>query len=333
MVTPFVSICTPTFNRRPFLPIIIQCFLNQDYPKNRMEWIIIDDGTDKIEDLVSNIPQVRYFKYEEKLTLGKKRNLAHEFCKGDIIIYMDDDDYYPPCRVSHAVCKLKENPNILCAGSSEMYIYFKHIKKMYQFGPYGPNHSTAATFAFRKELLLQTSFDNNASLAEEKHFLKDYTIPFIQLDPLKTILVFSHIHNSFDKKDLLNQPPNQFMTISSKKVEDFVKEPEIKHFFLNTIDDLLESYIPGRPEFKPDVLKQMEIIKQNQSIKMAKHQEEMEKQQKMSQIKNYEKKNYEQTLIIQELIMENNLLKDKVKYFEDKIRKIIEERIETAKRN
>ena len=56
---PFVSICTPTFNRRPFIPFAIKCFMNQDYPKEKMEWIIIDDGTDKINDLVSNIPQVK----------------------------------------------------------------------------------------------------------------------------------------------------------------------------------------------------------------------------------------------------------------------------------
>jgi hypothetical protein len=204
---------------------------------------------------------------------------------------------------------------------------------MYQFGPYGPNHATAATFAFRRTLLDQTSFDNNAAIAEEKYFLKNYTIPFIQLDPIKTILVFSHIHNSFDKKDLLNQPPNQYLKISPKHVNDFIKEPEIKHFFLNTIDDLLGSYIPGRPEFKPDVLKQMDVIKQNHLLKIAKQQEEMERQQKMSQLKNYEKKIGDQTILIQELMMENNLLKDKVKYLEDKFKKMIEERVETAKRN
>lgn len=54
---PFVSICTPTYNRRPFIPTIIKCFDNQDYPKDRMEWIIIDDGTDLIEDMVINHPQ------------------------------------------------------------------------------------------------------------------------------------------------------------------------------------------------------------------------------------------------------------------------------------
>ena len=58
---PFVSICTPTFNRRPFIAAMIKCFEQQDYPKDRMEWIIIDDGTDKIGDLVKHIPQVKYF--------------------------------------------------------------------------------------------------------------------------------------------------------------------------------------------------------------------------------------------------------------------------------
>ena len=62
---PFVSICTPTFNRRPFFPYIIKCFENQTYPKDRMEWIIIDDGTDKIEDIVSHVPQVKYFKFDD----------------------------------------------------------------------------------------------------------------------------------------------------------------------------------------------------------------------------------------------------------------------------
>ena len=69
---PFVSVCTPTFNRRPFMEMMFQCFRNQNYPKSKLEWIIIDDGTDKIEDLVneSNIPQIKYFKYDTKMTLG-----------------------------------------------------------------------------------------------------------------------------------------------------------------------------------------------------------------------------------------------------------------------
>ena len=96
----------------------------------------------------------------------------HTYCKGDIIVYMDDDDYYPPTRVSHAVEKLLSNPHALAAGSSEMYIYFKNIATMYQFGPYGPNHATAGTFAFKKELLTKTKYNDTKCLAEEKEFYK-----------------------------------------------------------------------------------------------------------------------------------------------------------------
>jgi hypothetical protein len=252
---PFVSICTPTFNRRPFIPAMLKCFEHQTYPKHRMEWIIIDDGTDKIEDLVKHHPNVRYFKYDEKMTLGKKRNLVHDKSIGDILVYMDDDDYYPPERVSHAVETLQANPHALCAGSSEIYIYFKHIEKMYQFGPYKDTHATAGTFAFRRELLKNNRYEEEACLAEEKAFLKDYTVPLVQLNPQKVILVFSHEQNTFDKRKLLENP-NQFVKESSKTIDDFIKQPELKEFYLN-IDSKLENYSPGDASMKPDVLKQM----------------------------------------------------------------------------
>jgi len=276
---PFVSICTPTYNRRPFIPYAIKCFLHQTYPKSLMEWIIIDDGTDKIEDLVKDISNVKYYKYDEKMPLGKKRNIMHEKSKGDILVYMDDDDYYPVSRVSHAVDMLLTHPKALCAGSSEIYIYFKHINKMMQFGPYGPNHATAGTFAFKRELLKDHSYNNEAALAEEKEFLKNYTVPFVQLEPKKTILVFSHIHNTFDKKTLLENPHPKFVKATDKTVDDFVKEPELKEFYMNQIENLLENYDPGKPEMKPDVLQQIIEIKEKRAIMEQERREEHMKNQ------------------------------------------------------
>jgi glycosyltransferase involved in cell wall biosynthesis len=280
---PFVSICTPTFNRRPFIPTIFECFKNQNYPKDKMEWIIVDDGTDKIEDLVkaSGIPQIKYFAIDSKMTLGKKRNFMHEKTKGSIIVYMDDDDYYPPDRVSHAVERLKCDPKALCAGSSELYIYYKDIQKMFQCGPYGPNHATAGTFAFRRELLNQTRYEDHASLAEERAFLKNYTIPFVQLDPLKSILVFSHNHNTFDKRKLLENKHPDFFKESDKTVDQFIKsmyEKDIKDFFMNRIDGLLADYEPGEPKMKPDVLKQMVEIDEQRKKMMEEKQRKMQEQ-------------------------------------------------------
>jgi glycosyltransferase involved in cell wall biosynthesis len=265
---PFVSVCTPTFNRRPFIPIMLDCFRNQTYPKHRIEWIIVDDGTDKIKDLIENagIANIRYFALDTKMPLGEKRNFMHKKVKGSIVVYMDDDDYYPPERIEHAVEKLQGNKEALCAGSSEMYIYFKHIHQMYQCGPYGPNHATAGTFAFKVRLLDDTRYEDHAALAEERAFLKGYTIPFVQLDPLKTILVFSHNHNTFDKKRLLENPHPQYFKPSERTVDEFIATPEeqhIKRFFLDDIDELLEKYEPGEPKMKPDVLEQTKKIEEN----------------------------------------------------------------------
>ena len=269
---PFVSICTPTFNRRPFWEYTIKCFNHQDYPKDKMEWIIIDDGTDKIQDLVCNIEQVKYFSYDEKMPLGKKRNIMHAKSSGDILVYMDDDDYYPPERVSHAVTMLLTHPNALCAGASEIYIWFKHIQKMFQFGPYSPSHATAGTFAFKRELLKNHKYDDNAALAEEKAFLKDYSVPFVQLEPKKTILVFSHIHNTFDKKKLLESGENNFQKTSDRSVDEFIKDKDFKDFYMERLDGLLQNYYPGDPSNKPDVIQQIKEIEAERQ-KMALEQQ------------------------------------------------------------
>ena len=334
---PFVSVCTPTFNRRPFIPVIIKCFENQTYPKDKMEWIIIDDGTDKIEDLVAHLPYVKYFKYDEKMTLGKKRNISNEKAIGDIIVYMDDDDYYPPDRVKHAVDILRSS-KALCAGSSAMFIYYKHINKMYQFGPYGPNHSTAATFAFKRELLNQTRFDEESSVAEERNFLKGYTIPFVQLDSKKSILVFSHNHNSFDKKELLKQMPNPNIHETTLIPSDLVKESDILKFFMEDIDELLNNYDPGRPYYKPDVTKQISKMKayrenqiQQHIKKQTEYKEIMSKLNMMTYPETAQKQINEQALIIQELMFENGQLKDQVEYLNNKIKQLISAQLEKLK--
>ena len=278
---PLVSVCTPTFNRRPFIQNMFECFRNQDYPKSKIEWIIVDDGTDKIGDLIkgADIPQIKYYEVNNKMPLGAKRNFMHQQVKGDIIVYMDDDDYYPPERISHAVETLLDNPDALCAGSSEIYIYFKGMNKMIQCGPYGPNHATAGTFAFRTKLIEQTKYEDHAALAEERAFLKDYTVPFAQLDPMKTILVFSHEHNTFDKRKMFEQQQDpRYFKESGKVVNNFIRrknEKPIKKFFLEEIDNMLKYYEPGLPKMKPDVLVQMKEI---EAKREAMKQEMLEKQ-------------------------------------------------------
>ena len=78
---PSISIVTLTHNRHKFFNLAIMNYKGTDYPEHLLEWIIVDDGTDKIEDLINASPLKQYIKYVklgERITLGKKRNLMHE---------------------------------------------------------------------------------------------------------------------------------------------------------------------------------------------------------------------------------------------------------------
>jgi len=232
----FVSICTPTYNRRPFIPGIMECVRRQTH--TNFEWVIVDDGTDAIGDLVQHLPFVKYVRLDEKVALGKKRNVMHEHAKGDIIVYMDDDDFYPATRVAHAVEMLQANPDVMVAGSSAMHIYFHHIQKIVLFGPYGKWHATAGTFAFRREFLNQAGYNDADMTGEEKIFLKNYTIPLIQLDPMQTILVFTHDYNTFDKRTLLDNPEKTIMKYTDLKVGDFIPDSTQSIFYVSLQEQL-----------------------------------------------------------------------------------------------
>ena len=229
---PFVSVVTPTYNRCRFIPYLIKCYQNQIYPKDRMEWIIYDDGSEPVGDLFKDLPfpNVHYMYNEEKENIGYKRNRLNEKAKGSIIVAMDDDDYYPPERIHHVVSMFKSNPRHMLAGSSEIYMYYTDIKTIFKFGPYGKTHATNGTMAYRAIYAKGHKYDETVTHAEEKSFLEDYKHPMIQLNPYKTMLVISHSENTFDKKKM-REKEDQFCKKTTLKITDFIKESYMKEFY------------------------------------------------------------------------------------------------------
>ena len=231
---PLVSIVTPTYNRRRFIPSLIKMVQQQTYPRDRIEWIIYDDGQEPIGDLIeaarSSLPVTRYIFSEEKMTLGEKRNKLNEEAQGEIIVAMDDDDFYFPERVSAAVSALQKSPTVDLAGSSKIFMFFTDTKEIYSVGPYFPNHATNGTMAWRKRYAMSRRYDETVAFAEEKSFLEGYKNNLIQLDPMKVMLVMSHSDNTFDKTQLRNKE-NPLIKRTGLKLLDFIKDQELREFF------------------------------------------------------------------------------------------------------
>lgn len=237
-----VSVVTPTYNRRIFIPTLIDIYRNQTFSKEKMEWLIMDDGRDKVEDLFTEaaktIPNIRYIRKDEKMRIGAKRNALNKVAQGTIIVAMDDDDYYPPDRVSSVIEAFKNNPKINIAGSSEMNMYYLDTKKVYTIGPYHKNHATNGTMAWRKSYSDTHKYDEFVTKAEEGTFLQEFKHPMIQLNPLSTILVICHTDNTVDKSELREEHLAQVGIFQSKfkecphKLEDLVKDKKIRNFYL-----------------------------------------------------------------------------------------------------
>ena len=187
--------------------------------KNIVEWVIVEGSKTKEDadknkenitklinihesnksNIVSNM-KIIYVEYTGK-ALSDLRNIGNNKCIGDIIVCMDDDDYYPPERVSHAVESL-QNSGALIAGCSDIYLYEYFMEKLYKFKGFHAKHSTNNCMAFKKEYLKNHAHDSGLIMSEEKSFTNDFTEPMVQLDSKKCIIVSSHNFNTFNKREI-----------------------------------------------------------------------------------------------------------------------------------
>jgi glycosyltransferase involved in cell wall biosynthesis len=110
----------PTRNRRRFVAQSIAYFLRQDY--ERRELIVLDDGEDRVADLMPADARVRYVPLDERLVLGEKRNRACELAGGEIVVHWDDDDWHAPNRLSYQVAELERHGAALCGTGKVLYL-------------------------------------------------------------------------------------------------------------------------------------------------------------------------------------------------------------------
>jgi len=64
---PKVSIITPTYNKKNFFKLAIHNFLSFEYPVDKLEWIILDDGDESIKDILPNDSRIKYYYYSKEI--------------------------------------------------------------------------------------------------------------------------------------------------------------------------------------------------------------------------------------------------------------------------
>lgn len=171
-MNPLVTCVTPTANRRAHIPTAIKCFLNQDY--DNLEMIILDNGTDRVADLIPNDPHILYVPIDQQfVSLGEKRNFINAMAKGEYIVNWDDDDWSAPTRVSRQVLPLIADSNLQVSGSSQLYYFTfnlqpQNTKAFIYKSPEKPNWLGA--IAYPKAVWNSFRYDENPQTGEDTRF-------------------------------------------------------------------------------------------------------------------------------------------------------------------
>ncbi len=168
---PLVSCIMPTADRRRWVPCAIDYFRRQDYP-NR-ELVVLDDGDDRVADLVGDDPRIRYIGLDERLVLGDKRNLACELARGELIVHWDDDDWQAPSRLSYQVRAMSAGGASLCGTRRTLYFDPATHKAWLHCYPEGLRGWVAGnSLCYRRSLWDQNRFPSVA-VGEDTRFVWD----------------------------------------------------------------------------------------------------------------------------------------------------------------
>jgi len=222
---PAISIVTPTYNRRKMIEIAFHNLMATDYPKDKIEWVVVEDNEDSTamsSELIMNFQvnnpeiQVKYIPIQGRMSIGMKRNVGIENSKNEIVLFMDDDDHYPVTSFRRRVAWLTKgsrfaNIQIAACTTIALYDLVRGVSAV-NVPPLGLGFGkriSEATLTFRKSAWLERPFED-VSISEGEAWLLGREEQCIELPPQQIIVAFSHSQNKSSRRI----PPSDLKEVS-----------------------------------------------------------------------------------------------------------------------
>lgn len=211
---PPISVVTLLYNRKRFLDLACHSIMLSDYPKDKIEWILVDD-TDKPEEFVADRVEllkqnsapltIKYYQLDHHVTVGEKRNLGISYATNDIVLMMDDDDHYPETSFRRRVAWLTLHPmkpkatvctTIACYDLNKAISAVNSPPLTIPFS----ERISEATLTFYKSWWEQKGFPNDIQVGEGEGFVHGREEEVLEIPPQQIIVAFSHGKNTSSRR-------------------------------------------------------------------------------------------------------------------------------------
>src|SRR5579863_4723367 len=114
MTASFISVVIDTYNYGRFVEEALDSVLAQDYPHDRTEVIVIDDGStdDTAERLKKYTDRIHYFR-KENGGQASAFNFGIAKAQGELVAFLDGDDVWLPGKLARVVSEFEKDPRLV----------------------------------------------------------------------------------------------------------------------------------------------------------------------------------------------------------------------------
>ena len=213
---PSISIITLLHNRRRFVDLCFHNLLITDYPKDKIEWVVVEDSdnvdeqaSDKVmkfarQQMEAKGISVSYIPLQKVHTIGEKRNMACQRAQHSILLMMDDDDHYPSSSFSRRVAWLMRHPSGPQAAVCTTIACYDllHGTSAVNTPPWSlglKERVSEATLTFTKSFWEAKPFPST-NMAEGDGFLEGREEQVLELQPQQIIVAMSHGTNASSRR-------------------------------------------------------------------------------------------------------------------------------------
>jgi glycosyltransferase involved in cell wall biosynthesis len=117
MARVLVSVLIDTYNHECFIEEAISSVLAQDFPAEDREILVVDDGsTDRTPKILSKFATDIQILRKTNGGQGSAFNVGIPQCQGEIVAFLDGDDWWAPQKLSRVVQAMTVDPSVGIVG-------------------------------------------------------------------------------------------------------------------------------------------------------------------------------------------------------------------------